>query len=141
MGHDTSLGLSGHQERDRATAEDANGNGRTGLFVKLMVKQVSIVLGIAATLATGIGAWWTHEPKVEAHTAVGTPADARLQDLVDELRAVTRQVAEVKDDGRYIREQVRELRDDVRDLQRTVRSIDRARARAERDVANGGGSK
>jgi hypothetical protein len=143
----TTLGLSGHHQRDQAAAEDGNGNGRTGLFVKLTVKQVSIVLGIAAALATSVGAWWTREPKPEAHATAAAVAnhpgaDPRLQDLVDELRAMGRELADVKDDGRYTRGQVLGLREDVRDLKQAVRSMEeRARTRAERDVVNGGGSK
>ena len=83
MTHDTSLGLSGHQERDRAGADEANGNGRTGFLMKLTVKQVSIILGIFTTLAAASVAVLTRDPaKADPVRASGIRAEASLSNEV-----------------------------------------------------------
>jgi hypothetical protein len=139
MSRGTTLGLSGHQERDQATAEDAN--GRTGLFVKLTVKQVTIGLTLAATLAGGIATYLTREPKPATEQkalARTNAAEPKVEDIDQRLRSYAETQEAIRADVRDTRDQVRDLRGDIRELRSMVRAV-----APRRNAANGqgGGSK
>lgn len=137
------LGLSGHAEADqaaKAVADGDEGNGRTGLLVRVTVKQVSIVLGIAATLATGYVAVRTREPKPEpARASASAPApQSRVEELARQIQERADDMDGMRAEVRDTREQVRELRGDVREMQTSLRAIERLLAKGDRQVAGGG---
>lgn len=111
----------------------------------LTVGQVTAVISLAATLATGAVLYFTRVPKVEASAAArSAPAgESKADALAAQLQAHTDEIDGIRADVRDTRDQVRELRGDVRELRATLRSIERAVTgrRAEARVGEGGGSK
>jgi hypothetical protein len=133
------LGLSGHHEADQAAEAEA-GNGRPGVLVQLTVKQVTVVLGIAVTLASGAVVVWTREPKPEAaHASAATPVpQSRIEDLSRQIQERADDIDGMRAEVRDTREQVREMRGDVREMQASIRAIERLLAKGDRQSAGGG---
>lgn len=135
------------EDRREPGTDEGDGNGRTGFFVNLTVKQVSIALGIAATLATGIVSVWTREPATASAAAPvhsGAPAEPKVETLAAQLKAHVDDLDGMRGDVRETREELRELRGDVRELRSGQRTIERLLARlnaAMPAASNGGGSK
>lgn len=143
----TELGISGHYESDRAAtaeAEEGSGNGRTGLQLKLTVRQVTTVLGIAVTLAAGAVGVWTREP-AKSEPARATAAESRthdtgrLEEIARQLQAEREAIESLRAEGRETREQVRDMRGDVHDVQVSVRTLERLAREAKAATPPGGG--
>lgn len=146
MSHDTSLGLSPHRERDRAAAEEANGNGRTGVLVKLTAKQVSSVIALAVLIAGGAVKYFTAVPaKAEGEVQHSVPAETtsepKAEALALQLKAHVDDVSGLREELRDTRAEVRDLRTDMREVGRALRALERQGGLRRDAVGEPGGSR
>lgn len=157
MSAKTFVRLSEHEPTGQAAGDgESNGNGRTGVLVKLTVKQVSSVIALAVLVAGGAVKYFTRAtegaPAVRVVAAERKTEGPERGDLEEFRREIAKDIDSLRDIvvdtrtrlGRIERRQDRV--DDIADaMARIERKVDGIRVgrppRGSSNVGEGGGSK